>query len=265
MMQAFIKNSVERLSGDQVWLERSADFSRLAEFVHSVRPRATTTPLVRIGKPGDGGYLLPDDLEGMKILISPGVSTEVTFDSEMSKRGLHSFMADASVDGPPVNDPNFHFFKKFVDVHEDNLNMRLDSLCQKVPPELDGDRILQMDIEGAEYRVLLDLDEDNLKKFRIMVVEFHHLTRLFGEWQMQIISATFRKLLRHHYVVHIHPNNVAPPTQRGGVSIPPVMEFTFHRKDRTTLVEGGKCLIPNPLDADNLPHRPAVVLPECWR
>ena len=45
------------------------------------------------------------------------------------------------------------------------------------------DAILQMDIEGNEYEVLLDFEEVLMKRFRILVIEFHQfydLTTPFG-------------------------------------------------------------------------------------
>jgi hypothetical protein len=94
-----------------------------------------------------------------------------------------------------------------------------------------------MDIEGAEYRVLLEASDEVLQSFRMMVVEFHYLTRLFGKFSFPLVRATFQKLLRHHYVVHVHPNNVSRPIIRGSLSVPEVMEFTFWRKDRADLAE----------------------------
>lgn len=265
LLNSKIKETAERLSGNRVWLEPAADLNEVARFIHSVRPRTTTTPLIRVGGDGDGGYLLPDDLDNLKVCISPGVSTNISFDLAMAKRGLHVFMVDASVDGPPERNDRFHFEKKNLDVFEDESNMRLDTLCASIPPELDGDRILQMDIEAAEYRVLLDASDEVLKSFRIMTIEFHHLTRLFGKFQYGIIKAAFDKLQRFHHIVHIHPNNVCWPTIRGGLVIHPVMEFTFHRKDQATLDTDTKLTFPHPLDADNLPNLPTQILPECWR
>ena len=222
-------------------------------------------PLVRIGGVADGGYLLPDDFEGIRTCISPGVSSEVSFDAALAERGIHVYMADASVDGPPNNNERFHFTRKFLDVFEDETHIRLDTQAKSRPPELNGDSILQMDIEGAEYRVLLDASDEILQNFRIIVVEFHFLTRLFGKFSFPLVRATFQKLLRHHYVVHAHPNNVSGPILRGPLSVPEVMEFTFWRKDRADLAEGVSLAFPHPLDADCHPELPSVTLPLCWR
>jgi hypothetical protein len=260
-----VKRGVERLSGYRVWLEKPSDLDEVRDVIRSLAPVAIDQNLIRIGGEGDGGYLIPDDLESLVSAISPGTSTEVGFDLDMANRGIDVLMADASVDGPPFENPHFHFHRKFVDVFEDEQNMRLDTLCGSHRVDSDGDRILQMDIEGAEYRVLLDLSDDMLKSFRIMVVEFHDLDRMFASFPLRIIKATFQKLLRHHHIVHIHPNNVAGPSTRGDIEIPPVMEFTFYRKDRSTVTTDRKLPFPHLHDHDNLASCPSLVLPKCWR
>lgn len=264
-LQNIFKRGVERLSGHRVWLEPTSDLDEVRDVIRSLAPIAIDQPLLRIGGEGDGGYLVPDDLESLVSAISPGTSTEVGFDLEMANRGINVLMADASVDGPPFDNPHFHFHRKFVDVFEDDQTMRLDTLCRSQVGGGTGDRILQMDIEGAEYRVLLDLSDEMLKSFRIMVVEFHHLDRMLARFPLRIIKATFQKLLRHHHIVHIHPNNVAGPSKRKEIEIPPVMEFTFYRKDRARVMRDRKLCFPHRLDHDNLANRPSLVLPSCWR
>jgi len=260
-----VKQGLERLSGYQVWLEPSSNLEQVHKLLKLLAPVAIEQPLIRIGGQDDGGYLVPDDLEDIKAGISPGVSTEVSFDLAMADRGIDVLMADASVDGPPMENAHFHFLPKFVDVFEDDENIRLDTLCGSKAIDKEGDRILQMDIEGAEYRVILDLSDEALKSFRIMAIEFHHLDRMFAKFPLRIIQATFLKLLRYHHVVHIHPNNVAKPTTRGDIEIPPVMEFTFYRKDRTKVEQGRTLDFPHPYDHDNITSRPSIVLPPCWQ
>lgn len=260
-----VKNAAEQLASNGKWIEQLADVSEVAEFMRAVHPRAMTTQLIRVGGVGDGGYLLPDDMEDVKVCISPGVSDEISFDLAMADRGIDVLMADASVDGPTVQNDRFHFVKKHLDVFEDEAHMRLESLGKLIHPELDGDRILQMDIESAEYRVLLDASDETLKSFRIMVIEFHKLDRIFAKFAFELIKATFDKLLRSHHVVHIHPNNAAAIVVRAELAVPPVMEFTFYRKDRAVLDDEAKLRFPHPLDNDNVQNRAAVSLPECWQ
>ncbi|WRA21371.1 hypothetical protein KVK03_05410 [Helicobacter pylori] len=48
-------------------------------FIKSLHPIKTEHELVRWGAKHDGGYLIPNDFEGIKALFSPGVGGESTF------------------------------------------------------------------------------------------------------------------------------------------------------------------------------------------
>ncbi len=256
-----IKRGLERLMGHRLWLARPAQRARVEALLERLRPRGTQQPLTRIGPTGDGGYLVPDDLEGITACISPGVSLEVGFDHALAERGIDVYLADASVPGPPEPHDRFHFTPKFLDVYEDAEHLRLDTWCASVPHR--GDWLLQMDIEGAEWRVLLDASPEVLKRFRILVIEFHDLKELFGRFSFDLIHATFTKLLETHSVVHLHPNNVLPPCEFAGLSVPPLMEFTFYRNDRAFSATPPSSY-PHPLDAQCSAEHPPTHLPSCW-
>ena len=82
--------------------------------MRTVSPVATEHQLVRIGGSADGGYLVPDDLAGISALFSPGVADTADFESVFAARGVPCFLADYSVDAPPVSSPLFHFEKKYL-------------------------------------------------------------------------------------------------------------------------------------------------------
>ena len=44
-----------------------------------------------------------------------------------------------------------------------------------------------MDIEGAEYEVIIDTPSAIFKKFRIMAIEFHFLDTLFNKNAFKIV------------------------------------------------------------------------------
>jgi len=204
---------------------------------------------------------MPDDLEDIGGCVSPGVSTECSFDAQIADEGIDVFLADASVSGPPVSHERFKFSKRYFDTFNSDDTITIDDFCREISPE--RDLILQMDIEGAEYRVLNSASEALLSRFRIMIIEFHDLDHLFNRFGFREINRVFMKLLRTHNVVHIHPNNVLAPSIHGGIVIPPFMEFTFYRKDRAAFIDR-PLTYPHQLDAKNVAERTDVVLPECW-
>jgi hypothetical protein len=120
-----------------------------------------------------------------------------------------------------------------------------------------------MDIEGGEFDVLHVLPPAELRRFRILVVEFRRLQRLWQPPFFTTTAAMFSRLLATHACVHILPNNCCGVHTAHGIEIPRTMEFTVLRSDR--MVAGAPApRFPHPLDRDNL-AKPAVRLPACWR
>ena len=120
-----------------------------------------------------------------------------------------------------------------------------------------------MDIEGAEYQVLLDLEKSLLKKFRILIVEFHSLNNLLHPDGFRQIKAVFEKILEYFYIVHIHPNNVLEPLNYLGLEIPRLLEISFLRKDRLKELLKVKAL-PHELDRKNIQNKRDISLPNYW-
>jgi hypothetical protein len=257
-MKAFVRS---QLYQHGYWLGSAATSDEVLQFIRRLKPMTSSRGLVRVGPVGDGGYLVPDDLDGITASISPGVSQECGFDTEIADRGIVVHMADASVSAPPVDHPNFRFRPLFLDVFESPTTTTLEEEVTSAAPE--GDLLLQMDIEGAEFRVLQSASSALLSRFRIMVIEFHDLSSLFTPFGLREISSLFEKILKTHHVVHIHPNNYRQPTGLGSVVVPQLLEFTFYRKDRATFIDK-PLTFPHPMDSKNVPELSDVVLPECW-
>ncbi len=220
-------------------------------------------PLIRMGGSGDGGYLLPDDLEGIDACFSPGVGALSAFEKDCAERGMDVFMADKSVAGPSETHANFHFMPKYVGALTNDDTIALDDWVAGVWADPTSDLLLQMDIEGAEYEVLLRLSDRLLQRFRVVIIEFHQLDQLHDEAFFRFASKAFEKLLLHHRCVHIHPNNISTVSSKQGLEIPSTMEFTLVRTDRLTRCTPA-LTFPHPLDAD-CTEKPCLTLPECWR
>lgn len=245
------------------YISRTSDPLTVLKIIKELAPRLSYKPLIRLGGSGDGGYLAPDDFDGVQACFSPGVSVIANFELEMASRGIPSYMADYSVDGPPVLHESFDFEKKFLGVTNDDVFITLKDWVQRKAPG-NGDLVLQMDIEGAEYAVLLDTPDEILCRFRMMVIEFHGLDRLASAANIDFFASIFNRLSKYFNVVHIHPNNCSSVLRLSDIEIPTVMEFTFIRKDRSACM-GYANNFPHSLDEKNLSHLPDVVLPVCWQ
>jgi hypothetical protein len=212
---------------------------------------------------GDGGYLVPDDLAGIEYCFSPGVNTVSDFENQLADLNIKSFLADASVESPPILRPEFTFDKRFLGGFDRDIYFSLESWKNQHIKNYTGDLILQMDIEGAEYEVILGTPDALLDQFRILVIEFHALDRLFDAFVFNLLSSCFEKLLKSFHVVHIHPDNSGESVKRGDLEIPVMMEFTFLSKRRARMVKPQETF-PHKLDSDNSKTARHLPLPKCW-
>ena len=238
------------------------DFHAVRDLVNRLHPVMTQHPLIRLGGHGDGGYLIPDDLVGIVGCFSPGVGTVSSFETSLIERGIPCFLADGSVDCAPINGNLVHFTRKFLGVVNNDTTTTLDDWVNGNRPGND-DLLLQMDIDGAEWPVLINVSRPTLRRFRIIVIELHDLERLMDKHAFIIIKSTLDRLLEDFYVVHNHPNNFGGSVRYRSFVIPRSHEMTFIRKDRVTSTEFAR-IFPHPLDEKNDGRAPDIVLPPEW-
>lgn len=243
-------------------LGRRADTAALRRLLERLHPVTTPYPLVRLGGDADGGYLLPDDLAGIAACFSPGVGRVAGFESELVARGIPCYLADGAVDAAPIGGPLIHFEKALVGVTDGDGVMTLASWVTRcAPPE--GDLLLQMDIEGSEWPVLLNLPDEVLGRFRVVIVEFHDLDRLADRLGFRVLGGVFERLLGRFHLVHNHPNNWSGMVRLRDIQLPIVMEMTWLRRDRA-VPNGHAARFPDPLDVPNCPTRRDICLPPIW-
>lgn len=235
---------------------------RIQALIDRLKPVTTRHSLIRIGADADGGYLIPDDLQGISVCFSPGVGPIASFEMDLKRRfGIGSHLSDYSVEAPPNGFSPLSFQKKFIGAFESDQFTTMDHWMDAQATE--GDLLLQMDIEGGEYPAILALSERNLKRFRIIVAEFHHVEQWSDPAFFDIVEAVFTKLLAHHHAVHIHPNNHGGEVNMGGIEAPRVFEIAFLRRDRSPPT-GFQKTFPHSLDRPCDPNRPELVLPKSW-
>ena len=235
------------------------------EALNLLAPWEVGTPLVRIGGDGDGGYLVPDLLDGVEALFSPGVSDTWDFERFVAERyGIPSFMLDGSVDAPPGLTDLQHFRRLWLGTRTRAGSVTLEDWVATSRVPTGADLLLQMDIEGAEYRVLAATPLSTLRRFRIAVVEFHGLdwTSVAPVLRTRILPALL-KMSVDFKVVHVHPNNCCGVEMIQGFPMPRVLEVTYLRRDFVSR-DVGLARIPHPLDRDCVPGNAKLDLPENW-
>lgn len=241
---------------------KSASAAKVEEFLKLFKPEVIDQPLIRVGSKHDGGYLIPDDLDGIGYVISPGVGPVVDFDADMAARGIDIVMLDASVKGPPIQNERFHFKPLFLDSYVSDTTTTIDAEVAQLPADVD--LLLEMDIEGSEWKVIHSLSREAQERFRIMAIEFHPITEAAHKWRLPDFVSGIKKLLTTHRIVHVHLNNASAGIRLGGHRVADAIEVTFHRRDRSAAHPGEEVKLPHPLDTANLPifldHKP----PRIW-
>jgi hypothetical protein len=134
----------------------------------------------------------------------------------------NSFGFDGTIHNYPYHYTNkISFIKKNINAYNDNYNTNLDYLINKY-----DNIFLKMDIEGYEYPWLLSLDENQLSKFKQIVIEFHGITNDGWGWSNADKRICLAKLANTHYIIHAHGNNNSFMLN----GIPNVIELTFVNK-----------------------------------
>lgn len=205
-----------------------------------------------------GGYLVPDDLQGVEAVFSPGVGPSSDFEFFFAERGIPCYLADASVSKPALFHKNFNFVKKYIGSRTEGSFLAFyEWINQFYPAGENG--ILQMDIEGGEFETILSVDQDILNKFRIIVIEMHCLNIVNTKEGLLLCNLFINKLLVNFNVCHFHVNNGIPPLYFKGLKFPGVIELTLIRKDRCRKLIPVKKL-PHHLDVESVKEKPSLIL-----
>ncbi|MFY7900124.1 MAG: FkbM family methyltransferase [Chitinophagaceae bacterium] len=260
----FDKINPSKILKKGILLTKTTEIKKVNALIESLYPYKIQTDLIRLGSNGDGGYLLPNDLEGIEACFSPGVATVSEFEMDCLKLGMKVYMADKSVEKPNLNVPEdtYDFIKKFVGCTNNDDFITMDEWVNSKCSSEKSDLLLQMDIEGGEYHTLINTSDTLMKRFRIIVIEFHKLHNLWNPYYYDLNKVVFDKILQTHICVHIHPNNIGGFVSKLGVKIPRLAEFTFIRKDRVTSKSYAN-QFPHQLDSDNT-NKKTLSLPKNW-
>ncbi len=233
--------------------------SQLIKILNKIKPYNVGFKLIRIGSPNDGGYLVPDILNEIKHCFSPGVGNNTEFEKQIIDKGIKTFMADGSVNKENIKLDNFNFIKKNLASYDSKNTITLENWIKKEGNFAD-DLLLQMDIESSEYEVIHATPLECLKKFKILIIEFHYLEKINNNYFYKIFENTIEKLSLEFEIVHIHPNNCQGVYSVSGFKLPTAIEITFLRKDLCKEKKIAK--IPHLLDQKNIIKLPDIYLPK---
>jgi hypothetical protein len=186
---------------------------------------------IRLGDNCDGGYVFIDmPVNSYDCYISAGVSNEESFSRDFINKynmtSQNSFAFDGTINNYPYEyTKNITFYRKNIAPYQSPYHANLRYFINNY-----NNIFLKMDIEGWEIHWLNSLENDDLNKFKQIVIEFHGIND--DSWNSTYNNKleVFKKLSETHYLVHIHGNNNSSITN----NIPDVIEATYVRKDYFT-------------------------------
>ena len=221
---------------------------RVMSVLRKIRPQlAHGYGKIRIGKDGDGGYIMLDDFEGIEAAYSLGIKDDVTWDKEIASRGIDIYQYDHTIESLPEQNERFHWFRIGIAGQPDGNLDTLPNLMRKNGHATSTELILKCDIEGNEWEMLERMTPAELGQFRQIVLETHGWGYLSdAEFSIRIERAIANITVAHR-LIHVHANNHAGYAIVGGVPIPAVLELTFARAARYKMIESLETF-PTPLD-----------------
>ncbi|WP_051635393.1 FkbM family methyltransferase [Selenomonas sp. ND2010] len=246
----------------EIDLDASVDFYRLLwQELPIVNPLGKS--FCRIGREYDGGYLMLDDFHG-KVAYSFGINTDVSWDEDIANRGYDVYMYDHTINALPYERKEFHWFKKgLADKAGDESPLHfLDWFLWKNQHMQEEHMLLKMDVEGAEWGGLEQVNPLLLTQFDQIVLEIHDLIKAHTDQKRAQILSVLHKLNQTHYLVHVHGNNCGFALTVAGQVIPDTLELTLVNKQLYSVDMEAAVILPRELDQANDPARPDYVLGE---
>ena len=139
--------------------------------------------LVRLGRKGDGGYIVPKELINDN-LLSCGICNDISFEEDyikhISNPNVHCFDGTISVFPSESNTYNWH--KLNIGSSDNEKEISLNSIFEKYYSDKE-DVFVKMDIEEGEYPSFSTISDENLKKISCLVLEVHWIDRKYKEFE----------------------------------------------------------------------------------
>lgn len=174
---------------------------------------ASPFPKERLGRERDGGYVTVVLPVGYDLLLSAGVSDDLSFEEAwLDRYGGNCVAYDGTISRCPSSREDISWVCRNVGGGGDDLSDVLSSHSSV---------FLKMDIEGHETGWFRNLDPLLLGRISQMVVEFHH--RPYDD----LHAGVYEKLNSTHALLHLHGNNFGGETNHGGVVMPVTFEGTW--------------------------------------
>lgn len=186
----------------------------------------------------DGGYIVTDyELLNSTALYTYGVGEDISADREfydLTKKPCYLY--DHTIDGSVVRNSGLPLNYKNEGLgFTPNCNDFLEHYKEN---GTEGEVVLKIDVEGAEYDYFLNVDLESLeKKVSSLLIEFHYLDNPKAKEAFEII---LNKLDKYFVLHHVHANNYGKIVD----NIPTVPELSFLNRRHVDKIEDSNIKYP---------------------
>ncbi|MGL6196783.1 MAG: FkbM family methyltransferase [Thermoguttaceae bacterium] len=187
-----------------------------------------TDHFVRVGRDNDGGYVMFDEFAAGSVAYSFGISNDVSWDKDIANRNIDIYMYDHTIEKLPEENSRFHFFRNGITGNKSQKSCK--TMAEYIIANGHNNQnnlVLKMDVEGAEWDFLNQVESNTLGQFSQMVFEFHEMAR--GQYD-NLICPALEKINKTHQLVHIHANNFGNIKLMGNRFLPDTFEVTYLRR-----------------------------------
>jgi hypothetical protein len=214
---------------------------------------------IRLGSPYDGGYVMIDDFQGIKLALSFGIESNASWDLELAQRNIPVWQYDHTVAAGPVEHPQIKFNKlKIAAKPEDGARTIHQILAEAGHPKAVS-VILKIDIEHDEWDVFDACSDADLQAFSQILVEFHSFAQAIDRNWLARATRVLSKLNRIFAVAHVHANNWTGLSNVSNVYLPETLEVSYVNRSRYN-VTPSQTTFPTPIDQPNNPLLPDLYL-----
>jgi len=211
-----------RVKTGPAWIKEALPFTIKFK---SLLTRVEPYNLIRIGRNGDGGYIIPSF--NYDKLITIGVGKEFSFERDDFLTNTKITMFDHTIHSPSSLPENIKFFKKGIGEASEGSLMTFDDICAHSKINAEERNILKVDIEGAEYDVF---ENSKFSAFSVLVFEIHWLEKVFYSDKINKLENLIQILLAEHEIVHVHANNWGKLFNFANIVLPDIVELTLVRR-----------------------------------
>tara|TARA_B100001057_G_scaffold497053_1_gene600167 strand:+ start:1027 stop:1803 length:777 start_codon:yes stop_codon:yes gene_type:complete len=244
-----------------LYIEKKTSKKDISRVLKKLLPYKIDKKLIRLGDQNDGGYLIPNDIEGIKKNYSAGIGNLTKFEMDLEQKySIISYMFDFNEIDQKILPKRSKFFKKKIGIISLNDKLSMNDLLDNE----EGEIICKIDIEGDEYLTLTSISEQNLNKIRILVIEIHDLRHLRNYFFFKSFEKIIDKLNKNFHICHLHPNNVSKVKNVGGYDVPDMLELTLIRKDRIKNFKEQFSDLPHQLDQKTVLTKNEIFIDKKW-